>query len=97
MIEQNCYDKPYNEKNEYEAKYIVKLAQYLLKQGYKSDDIVILTFYDDQVTLNKEYRNKLGLKELKVKTIENYHGEENNIVLLSLVISNNSFNMHYSS
>ena len=93
MIEQNCYDKPYNEKNEYEAKYIVKLAQYLLKQGYKSDDIVILTFYDDQVTLIKEYRNKLGLKELKVKTIENYHGEENNIVLLSLVISNNSFNI----
>ena len=82
-----------SKQNDYEAKYLTKLCQYLLKQGYKSDDIVILTFYDDQVTLIKEYRNKLGLKELKVKTIENYHGEENNIVLLSLVISNNSFNI----
>jgi superfamily I DNA and/or RNA helicase len=32
----------------YEAKYLAKLAEYLLRQGYKKNEIVILTFYDSQ-------------------------------------------------
>ena len=92
IIEQNKDNKLSDEENTYEAKYLAKLAQYLLKQGYKNDEIVILTFYESQRTLIQEYTNKLGLKDLKVETIENYKGEECNIVLLSLAINNNEDN-----
>ena len=34
--------------NEYEAYYLVKLCSYLLKQGYKSSQIIFLTFYVGQ-------------------------------------------------
>jgi len=94
-----------NVSNMYEAKYLSKLAAYLLRQGYKKNEIVILTFYDSQVDLIIKYSNKLGLNNLKVKNIDNYKGEECSIVLLSLVRSNdnydigalNSFNKVYTA
>ena len=82
-----------NVSNVYEAKYLAKLAEYLLRQGYKKNEIVILTFYESQADLIKKYTNKLGLDNLKVKNIDNYKGEECNIVLLSLVRSNDNYDI----
>ena len=78
--------------NSYEAKYLIKLFQYLLKQGYREEQITILSFYESQITLFKRYTQIIGeSKEIKIKTIDNYLGEENDIILLSLVRSNKTF------
>ena len=78
--------------NDYEAKYLVKLCNYLLLQGYKTNQITILTFYLGQ-TLRikkflKENLNKDTSKEIRVSSVDNYQGEECDIILLSLVRSN---------
>ena len=77
-----------SKQNDYEAKYLTKLCSYLLKQGYKSDQITILTFYVGQVLLIKKYMKKYNLNEVRVSSVDNYQGEECDIILLSLVRSN---------
>ena len=78
--------------NDYEAKYLVKLCKYLLQQGYKNNQITILTFYLGQVLRIKkflrEYLNETESKEIRVSSVDNYQGEECDIILLSLVRSN---------
>ena len=78
--------------NDFEAKYLVKLCNYLLQQGYKTNQITILTFYLGQ-TLRikkflKENLNKDISKEIRVSSVDNFQGEECDIILLSLVRSN---------
>ncbi|XP_057672851.1 NFX1-type zinc finger-containing protein 1 [Diorhabda carinulata] len=77
--------------NRFEAEYLVKLANYLLKTGYKSEEITILAAYAGQVvTINQEaakIKNK-DLKKVDVTTVDNFQGEENRIILLSLVRNN---------
>ena len=41
--------------NDYEAKYLVKLCYYLLQQGYKTNQITILTFYLGQTLRIKNF------------------------------------------
>ena len=41
--------------NDYEAKYLVKLCKYLLQQGYKTNQITILTFYLGQTLRIKNF------------------------------------------
>ena len=76
--------------NDYEANYIVKLCEYIIKQGYKGNQITILTFYVGQVMAIMSYIKKSFLKDknIKVSSVDNYQGEENDIILLSLVRSN---------
>ena len=75
--------------NLYEAKYLVKLCEYLLKQGYQDSQITILTFYVGQVmTILSEIKNSLILndKNIKVSSVDNYQGEENDIILMFLCL-----------
>ena len=76
--------------NDYEANYIVKLCEYIIRQGYKSRQITILTFYVGQVMTIMSYLKHSFLKDknIKVSSVDNYQGEENDIILLSLVRSN---------
>ncbi|KAH9515714.1 NFX1-type zinc finger-containing protein 1 [Bulinus truncatus] len=77
--------------NEYEANYLIKLAQYLVIQGYSSSDITVLATYGGQVSLIKECLaslNDQSLDDLRVSTVDNFQGEQNKIILLSLVRSN---------
>ena len=74
--------------NNYEANYISKLCRYLLLQNYNPEQITILTFYIGQVFLIRKYLKKYEIKNVKVSSIDNYQGEENDIILLSLVRSN---------
>ncbi|ORY15668.1 P-loop containing nucleoside triphosphate hydrolase protein [Clohesyomyces aquaticus] len=100
--------------NEYEADMVLKCVRYLGQQGYRTDQIVILTPYLGQLFL---LRNKLmkdndpilndldswdliraGLltpaggniskRPIKLSTIDNYQGEESDIVIASLTRSN---------
>ena len=83
--------------NEYEAMYLIKLCNYLIKQGYESSQITILTFYVGQVMtiLSMLKDSSLKKENIKVRTVDNYQGEENDIILLSLVRSNKDYNIGF--
>eukprot|EP00028_Trichosphaerium_sp_Am-I-7-wt_P015789 CAMPEP_0168513754 /NCGR_PEP_ID=MMETSP0405-20121227/3673_1 /TAXON_ID=498012 /ORGANISM="Trichosphaerium sp, Strain Am-I-7 wt" /LENGTH=170 /DNA_ID=CAMNT_0008532691 /DNA_START=234 /DNA_END=743 /DNA_ORIENTATION=- len=76
-------------KNRYEAKYMAKLTDYLLKQNYTHDQITVLTAYKGQKWLIKEEMQKVVKSTLpRIVTVDDYQGEENLIILLSLVRCN---------
>uniref|UniRef100_A0A3Q0SGU1 Zinc finger NFX1-type containing 1 n=1 Tax=Amphilophus citrinellus TaxID=61819 RepID=A0A3Q0SGU1_AMPCI len=74
--------------NRHEAMFVVALCRYLLLQDYKPEQITILTTYTGQLHC---LRNNMPAKQfagVKVHVVDKYQGEENDIVLLSLVRSN---------
>jgi helicase required for RNAi-mediated heterochromatin assembly 1 len=88
--------------NEEEARMIVGFCFYLLHNGVKRQNITIVTFYNAQRRLiNKklaeEARNHTEFFDynaddkstwFKVVTVDSYQGEENEVIILSLVRSN---------
>ena len=74
--------------NNHEAEFMVALCEYLLLQGYKESQITVLTMYTGQLLLLKELMPRNTFKELKICAVDDYQGEENDIILLSLVRSN---------
>ncbi|CAH1781587.1 unnamed protein product [Owenia fusiformis] len=74
--------------NPHEAEYIVKLCKYLIQQGYKREEITILTLYTGQMFTIKKLMPKEYFQGVRVCAVDNFQGEENEIVLLSLVRSN---------
>ena len=73
-----------------EAEYVVAVYQYMRLIGYSSDSIAILTTYNGQKELIKEIIRKrcswtslFGL--VTVETVDNFHGQQSDFVLLSLV------------
>ena len=74
-----------------EAELIVEFFKYLVQNGIHSSEITVLTFYNGQrKLLLKKLRENRQIPEdyYKVVTVDSYQGEENAIVLLSLVRSN---------
>merc|ERR1719319_43912 len=74
--------------NEHEATFLVEVCRYLIKQDYKPTQITILTTYSGQLVAFKKKMPKLEFEGVRVSTVDNYQGEENDIILLSLVRSN---------
>ena len=87
--------------NEHEAKFLVALCRYLLQQGYKADQITLLTTYTGQMYAIRDClqeedaikeplkpENDSSFRDVRVTTVDNFQGEENDIILLSLVRSN---------
>ncbi|GFO25459.1 nfx1-type Zinc finger-containing protein 1-like, partial [Plakobranchus ocellatus] len=84
--------------NHYEARFIVGLCEYLLLQGYSPRQMTILSPYKGQIQLiktqlkrmvhSKTVADKMEKGGLKISSVDNYQGEENDIILLSLVRSN---------
>ncbi len=74
--------------NYHEAKYAVGLCRYLLLQGYAPDRVTILTTYSGQLFKLKRLMPKKQFEGVRVSVVDNYQGEENDIVILSLVRSN---------
>ncbi|KAI5918453.1 P-loop containing nucleoside triphosphate hydrolase protein [Camillea tinctor] len=84
-------DENMSKYNLLEADMIVHFVDYLLMNGVDSTKITILTFYRGQrKKIVKEMRRKLSHRApfTNVHTIDSYQGEENDIILLSLVRSN---------
>lgn len=74
--------------NTFEAKYVVALTRYLLKQGYQRSDITILTMYRGQLFEIKQNMRKDEFDGVRVAAVDDFQGEENEIIILSLVRSN---------
>ena len=77
--------------NLHEARFLVSLCRYLLLQDYAPSQITMLTPYTGQMFALREEAEKheIGL-DVRISTIDNFQGEESDIVLISLVRSNDS-------
>lgn len=84
--------------NQDEADMIVGFFNYLVRNGMEAKDITVLTFYNGQrKTILRGLKTHPNLQGcyFKVVTVDSYQGEENGIVLLSLVRSNNRQNIGF--
>ncbi|CAL1544824.1 unnamed protein product, partial [Lymnaea stagnalis] len=82
--------------NDFEAEYVVALCKYLLLQGYDQSQITILTTYTGQVFAIKKmmHNARMGMC-VTVTSVDHFQGEENDIILLSLVRSNEENNVGF--
>ena len=74
--------------NHHEAEFVVALCKYLLLQGYSGNQITILTMYIGQLLLLQKKMPRREFQGVKICAVDNFQGEENDIILLSLVRSN---------
>lgn len=80
--------------NPEEAVMIVGLVEHLAYNGMEIEDITVLTFYNGQrkrilsKLRNSQTINAFGPHKFNVVTVDSYQGEENKVVILSLVRSN---------
>lgn len=84
---------PYYYQNLGEAEYIVALFQYMVLIGYSPDKISILTTYNGQKELISDIISQRcgaesplrGVGPRAISTVDQYQGQQNDIILLSLV------------
>ena len=85
--------------NENEAGMVVGFFNYLVLNGVDPNKITVLTFYNGQrkVILKRlrQHQNFRRHPSLNVVTVDSYQGEENDIVLLSLVRSNRKYQIGF--
>ena len=74
--------------NPHEADFLVALCNYLLHQGYSGSQITVLTMYTGQLLLLQEKMPRRTYGGVRVCAVDNFQGEESDIILLSLVRSN---------
>ncbi|TQV95522.1 AAA family ATPase [Cordyceps javanica] len=108
--------QPSSKENRFEAQMILKTVKFLAQQGYKTENIVVLTPYLGQLRLLRDMLSrdndpllsdldsheltraglvtkaaaKLGKTKIRLSTIDNYQGEESDIVVASLTRSNSN-------
>ena len=88
---ENSNDESHSHTNEHEAAFVVALCRYLLQQGYSAGQITLMTTYTGQMFAIRDcikQQNNEELKGVRLTTVDNFQGEENDIILLSLVRSN---------
>ena len=77
--------------NHQEAEMVAHFFHYLYQNGTDREKITVLTFYNGQrkliLRLLRKHPSMAG-QHFKVVTVDSYQGEENDIVILSLVRSN---------
>lgn len=85
-------DNNMSKQNLEEAEMVVGVFDHLVHNGMDVEHITVLTFYNGQrkkiLDLLKRHHNFQGNYHFKVATVDSYQGEENEIVLLSLVRNN---------
>lgn len=78
--------------NSHEAAMALRLAQFLCEQGIRQEKITVLVTYAAQMRLmlahRQEHYTLRSVDNVNITTVDNYQGEENDIVILSLVRNN---------
>ena len=92
-----CHEEPEEEdehlishSNEYEADFTVALCCHLINQNYDPKQITVLTTYTGQLLKLRSKMPKKTYNGVRIVTVDNFQGEENDIIILSLVRSNRS-------
>jgi hypothetical protein len=83
--------------NAHEASYLVNLCKYLLQQRYEPRQITILVTYSGQLLAIRKLMPRDEFEGVRISTVDNFQGEENDIILLSLVRSNSENNVGFLS
>ena len=90
-----CHERPEKEdthilshSNEFEADFVAALCHHLLKQDYKPAQITILTAYSGQLLKVRTKMPKNIFEGVRITNVDNFQGEENDIIILTLVRSN---------
>lgn len=75
--------------NDFEADFAVELAKYFVKQGYECSQITLLCTYSAQCSYVRSLaQSRFSFENFpRVETVDNYQGEENDLVILTLVRS----------
>ena len=98
-MSEGIFEDTKSKSNLSEAKYLVKLASYFVEMGYRPESITILTTYVGQVRVIKQlvHHNQAvtDLGKVLVTVVDNYQGEENELILLSLVRSSEGGTIGY--
>lgn len=85
------FDHAFSKCNVEEAATVVGFFDYLVHNGLQTHEITVLTFYNAQrkeiLKRLRAHRNFQGCR-FQVSTVDAYQGEENEIILLSLVRNN---------
>ncbi|KAH9488057.1 NFX1-type zinc finger-containing protein 1 [Bulinus truncatus] len=82
-------DDTMSKSNKHEAKYATALCRYFLLLGYDPEKITVLATYLGQVFAIKKIMAETKFPQrVRVTAVDNYQGEENDIIILSLVRSN---------
>ncbi|MCJ1404379.1 hypothetical protein MMC11_007604 [Xylographa trunciseda] len=85
-------DDAMSKRNLGEADMVIGFFDYLIYNGMDVKDITILTFYNGQrkriLQGLRKHPNLQGAYQFKVATVDSYQGEENEVVILSLVRNN---------
>ncbi|XP_040290237.1 NFX1-type zinc finger-containing protein 1-like isoform X1 [Bufo bufo] len=74
--------------NVHEATFVKSLCLYFIHQGYSPSNITILTTYSGQLHCLQNMMAKAQFDGVRVCVVDKYQGEENEIIILSLVRSN---------
>ncbi|KAJ8336972.1 hypothetical protein SKAU_G00381920 [Synaphobranchus kaupii] len=74
--------------NMHEATFVKALCKHLICQGYEPSQITVLTTYNGQLFCLKNIMPKSTFQGVNLCVVDRYQGEENDIVILSLVRSN---------
>lgn len=86
--ESEVNDRLKSHSNKHEATFIAALCEYFILQGYAPHEITVLTMYTGQVITLQRTMPKDRFEGVRVTAVDNFQGEENEIILLSLVRSN---------
>ena len=82
----NSYDNPV------EMEILLDIVDEALKSELKPEDIAVIAPYKDQVDLMKKHSN---IENLEINTVDGFQGREKEVVLISLVRSNNHNNIGF--
>eukprot|EP00965_Chrysotila_dentata_P083336 2749280-Pleurochrysis_carterae.AAC.1 len=84
-------------KNPHERDVVLLLTATLLGIGYSAKQITILSAYVGQLMFLRSALEQCGMGEVLITTVDNYQGEENDIVVLTLVRSNHKGTLGFTA
>ena len=84
-----------SQSNQHEVNFVAALCRYLLLQGCHSNRITVLTMYTGQLLELKRRMPKDSFDGIRISSVDNYQGEESDIIVLSLVRSNKDGNIGF--
>lgn len=78
-----------SKENQFEAEYLILLARYLTLNNYDASRITIIAAYSGQWFVLRALKKRYHiLRDMRICILDNFQGEENDIILLSLVRNN---------